>query len=436
METGYTGTAVVVPTRNRPDLAVRAVRSALSQPGAGLGVLVSDNSTDEGAARELARFCEGAGDARLRYVRPPEPLPMTAHWGWALGQASGLFPAASHVTYLTDRMVFKPGALGELARAAASYPGAVTSYMHDMVADDRAPVGVSLNEWSGRLLRVRSARLLELSSESFLSEALPRMLNCHVPRAVLSEVEARFGSVFSSISPDFSFCYRALAVTEEVLFYDKALLVHYAIQRSNGASTARGEKTPDHADFLKNLGGMKQNYAAPIPEVPTVLNAIVHEYCVVRDEARSPKFPAVDAPKYVSALAAGVEEFVDPQFRQRMREVLAERSRELLGGGGGDVPLLRKLLSPRRVARRLSAALRGGGGRAPGDEAAAAAPPEPAWSAPDFETFEAALEYACGSPRPRAGGPRQLEEILRGEAVPFDPEGAAPRDRARAGTHA
>lgn len=431
METGYTGTAVVVPTRNRSDLAVRAVRSALAQPAERVGVVVSDNSTDERESAALARFCVETNDSRLRYVKPPEPLPMTAHWGWALQQALSLFPEASHVTYLTDRMVFKPGALTELARLAVRYPSAVTTHMHDMVADDRVPVGVQQHEWSGRLLRVRSTRLLQLSSESFFSEALPRMLNCHVPRALLSEIEARFGSVFASISPDFSFCYRTLALVEEVLFYDKALLVHYAIQRSNGASTARGEKTPDHADFLKNLGQMKQNYAAPIPEVPTVLNAIIHEYCVVRDESRSPKFPAVDMPKYLRSLAEGVEEFVDPALRQRMREVLGARG----VGGEAQVPLLRKVLSPRRVVRKLSSELRGAASKvkrpAAGDEAAAAAA-GPATSYPEFETAEAALEYAVNCPRPRAAEPRSLEEVLQGEAVPFDPE-AAPFDSARAG---
>ncbi|HVF50650.1 MAG TPA: glycosyltransferase, partial [Pyrinomonadaceae bacterium] len=100
----YQGTVVVIPTRNRAGLAANAARSVLSRPDAGMRVLVSDNSTSEQEASELARLCGEIGDSRLRLVRPPEPLAMSAHWNWAMRQA--LEYDASHFTFLTDRMLF------------------------------------------------------------------------------------------------------------------------------------------------------------------------------------------------------------------------------------------------------------------------------------------------------------------------------------------
>src|SRR6476620_12635999 len=102
----YTGIVVVIPTRNRSAIAMNAVRSVLDQPVENLHALVSDNSTIEAEREALAAFCSSQNDERLRYVRPPKPLPMAEHWEWALDEALGS-SQASHVTYLTDRMMFR-----------------------------------------------------------------------------------------------------------------------------------------------------------------------------------------------------------------------------------------------------------------------------------------------------------------------------------------
>ena len=49
---GALGIVILVPTRNRADLAVRAVQSAVRQEGP-VTVVVSDNSTDAGQAAAL-----------------------------------------------------------------------------------------------------------------------------------------------------------------------------------------------------------------------------------------------------------------------------------------------------------------------------------------------------------------------------------------------
>ena len=64
---------------------------------------------------ELAGFCNTLADDRERYVRPPQPFAMPAHWEWAIQQALADYDA-SHVTYLTDRMMFRKGALREVRR--------------------------------------------------------------------------------------------------------------------------------------------------------------------------------------------------------------------------------------------------------------------------------------------------------------------------------
>lgn len=422
----YRSTVVVIPTRNRAELAANAIRSALAQDGRALaGVLVSDNSNDEAEAARLRAFCEALGDARVTYVRPPESLPMSPHWDWAAGRALELY-GASHVTFLTDRMILRGGALEKLASVAGLYPDKLVSYMHDRVADDETPVRLHQNAWSGKLYEAESARLLEAVSQSRPSEALPRLLNCHVPRGLLLTLRERHGSVCGSIAPDFSFCFRALAAEASVLFLDEALIFHYALDRSNGASFTRGEMTRDSADFMKGLRAGGHYFAAPIPGILTVHNAIIHEYCFASGEMGGAKFPPVDEARYLLAVESELGQMVNPEARRAVEEQLAERRRARGEAAprretpdvpeAPDVPVWRKLLSPARVWGRVSRTLAGRNGVADAAECEAAPP--------TFAEVGEMLEYARA-----VRGPKVAESTLVGllnlREVSLRSEGAA-----------
>jgi glycosyltransferase involved in cell wall biosynthesis len=320
----YTGLAVVIPTRNRAAIAMNAIRSVLDQPVENVAVLVSDNSTSETERETLAEFCAKQGDSRLRHVRPPEALSMPAHWDWAIQNALDLYPEASHFVYLTDRMMFRKGALGELTRLATLYPHKVISYNHDRIVDSVIPVRVEQYPASEKLLEVQTLQLSRLVSQPIFHPALPRMLNCIVPRPVLLRIHDRFGTVFSSISPDFNFCCRCVELENSILFYDKAPIFHYALNRSNGASATRGEMTADYADFTANLPvhDSMPNFATPIPQLKTVVNYALHEYCLFKQQTNSDKFFDLHMQKYFEANANELNEVVDPALKAEMRALL------------------------------------------------------------------------------------------------------------------
>jgi glycosyltransferase involved in cell wall biosynthesis len=341
----YHRTLIVIPTRNRSDLAKNAIRSVLDQIGSDVDVLVSDNSTTSNQLAELSQYCEQCADVRLRYITPPELLPMSSHWDWAMQQALSLYDC-SHVAFLTDRMMFRPGALGSLIEIVRAYPDKLLTYMHDHVNDFSLPVVLHQYTWTGNLYEVASQRLLELSAQSVMYDtSMPRMLNCLVPRTMLETLKDRFGNVFASIAPDWNFAYRSLEVVDSLLFYDKAALVHYGQNRSNGQSAHFGIINEAYAKFLADLGSVPVNFAAPFPEVVTVWNAIISEYCHVKDVTKSPKFPELDMDKYMQALAVGIDSIKDPQRQQNMRELLSERARcwqdenpRMTSPGNGDMP--------------------------------------------------------------------------------------------------
>jgi hypothetical protein len=383
------------------------VRSVLDQADSRVSVIISDNSTSPQDVAILEAFCDSARDDRLCRIRPPDPLPMAGHWQWAVQQA--LERDANHFTYLTDRMVFKPGSLKVAIEVVKRHPDRMLCYLHDKVNDYRPPFSVHQYEWTGKLFEVSSARLLALSAQSVMYDgSCPRMLNCVVPRAVLEAIRRRHGTVFSSIAPDWNFAYRTLELVDSVLYLHKALLVHYALKLSNGESAHRGIKSVAYADFLKDLP-VPMNVDAPFPEIVTVWNAIISEYCTVKKETGAAKLPELDMRKYIQALADGIGAIEDPAVR-------VEMERRLMRRGWIKPPPrspARTLPSPRSVVhtlRSLAASLR----------------------RQRFGSADAALDFAVRTTRPRNSSVPWEEELLQAVEIPVPDDvadGLRPRCR-------
>lgn len=359
--TSYEGMVVVVPTRNRAQLAMNAVRSVLEQAVEDVSVMISDNSTVESEREELARFCAELSESRVRYVRPPEPLAMPAHWDWAIEQALASY-SANHFIYLTDRMMLRNGALKEMVDIAALYPLQVISYNLDRICDDTMPIRIEQYPATEKLVEVETLRLSRLFAQGVFHPGLPRMLNCIVPRAVFDRLRERFGNVFTSIAPDFNFCVRCLDIEDSILFFDKSLLFHYALNRSLGASATRGEMTSDNADFTANLpvDNAIRNYATPIPSLITAVNAAFNEYLIHKQQTNSPRLFDVELQSYLAANALEVKEVRVPELRAEMMALLAAHGYEksALSSVKSVSPLRSKLRRARKgawlfLARRL-----------------------------------------------------------------------------------
>jgi Glycosyl transferase family 2 len=313
---------VIVPSRNRPEMAREAVESLLAQELAGVSIVVSDNSTDEHAREELAAACAALDG--VEYMQPPEDLAMTDHWNWAFGQLHERFPAPL-VTMLTDRMVMRPGALAGLLELAAAHPGRVVSYNHDAVDDTATPVRLRLEDRSGRVFELSVEHLLHRCSNMYFHPCIPRMMNCIVPLSVLDAVAARFGGLFASISPDHCFGFRCLEVVDTIVYYDACPLIHYGLARSNGATYARGVRSAAVEDFQRHLGAIQMNASAPVPGFHSITNAVVNEYCFVRDEPASRKLPALDMTRYLGVMARETSQLEDPGLREQMRSLLDQQ---------------------------------------------------------------------------------------------------------------
>lgn len=388
---------VVVPTRNRARIAKNAIRSVLDERLDGVQVMVSDNSTVDSERDELAGFCAALEHSRVRYVRPPESFAMPAHWEWAIETALSSYDA-SHFTYLTDRMMFKTGGLRELLEVVSRYRNKVVSYNQDRIVDHVRPIHVDHYPSTAKLWEVPTERLSWLVSQGAFHHGLPRMLNCIVPRAVFDRFKARFGNVFASIAPDFNFCFRCLDLEESVLFLDKSPMFHYALNRSNGASVSRGEMTADNADFTANLpvDNSIRNFATPIPQLNTAVNAVFNEYLIYKQEATSSRFFDIDFQKYLEINAVEIMEVSDPQLKAEMRGLLEKHGYRETSASAPDQTWLRRA---RSFVGRLKT--------------------PPASPVIEFTELNDAIDYVRNSSRSTPQSPDAVRELLHARELPI-----------------
>jgi hypothetical protein len=319
----FRGLVAIIPTRNRAELAIQALLSLLHQNcTTDFQVLVSDNSSNKLQSDKLSEFCKELADDRVTYVVPPEDMSMSLHWDWAIKKAIAQY-SKNHFFFLTDRMIFRKGALASLISLVKAHPKEVISFNHDRINDLENPVILELSPWSSSLIRIDSSKLLSLSSQMVFHPSLPRMLNCVVPRSALKHLEGRFGSIFTSVSPDFCFCYRLLGTRDHIYYYDKPIIVHYAMSRSNGACSSRGILSNDSADFRAHLPTSDNIIPwAPLPGLVTVGNAIINEYLFVRHELGTTSFPSINMTKYFIYLTKEISNFIDDRLRSEMLELL------------------------------------------------------------------------------------------------------------------
>lgn len=304
---------VAIPTRNRSDLAINSIRSVLNQLGDDFEVVVSDNSTEITEIESLRKFCEEINDHRLTYIKPEESLSMTKHWDWIV-KTILKEKHFSHITFLTDRMLFVPSTLTELRNILAKYPNEVISYYFNGVADYEGTPTLVEMPFTGKLFEIQAKFLIDLSAEITFTYSLPRMMNSVAPKSLITRILAQDASVFESISPDYYFAYNCLDLIEKLLFYDKPLLVSYAENRSNGNSAMRGVMSKTTTDFYQTIDS-PVTIKTPLPFMLTPTDAVLNEYFYVKEKSKSGKFSEINKRKYEVRTATDLISFKNSKLK-------------------------------------------------------------------------------------------------------------------------
>jgi len=299
---------ILIPTRNRLEL-LRFACESLTQGATQLkdesfAFWVSDNSTPE-IADEVRAFVETI--PAIRYLRPPNELSMTEHWNWAIEEVlRDKERNGDYLGILTDRFACLPGKLDSVARIVSDLRPDLLSFGYDTINDSQESIfKISRKKWSKRVTWISRDKIFEDFRKCHFKMELPRLLNCVVRVEKLDEIRQTAGQYMVSISPDFSFCMEYLAQNLGIYFLSDAVFFQHGLNRSNGfSSTIDTGKSKEHEDFMSFLP-KGNHWSAPVGDIHTLLNGVVHELEVARSRRGRPEdgqFPEIDIQAYGNAI--------------------------------------------------------------------------------------------------------------------------------------
>jgi glycosyltransferase involved in cell wall biosynthesis len=190
--------SVVIPTRERADTLRSALATCLAQDFDSFEVVVCDNHSSP-ATREVV---EAADSPRVRYIRAPRPLAMSANWELAVSHASG-----EYVLVVGDDDGLLPFALSRADRllretglAVLRWEWAFYNWPSHLFPNQRNGLEVPLG-WGFRTAAAAEV-IRAVVNEGAWHPALPMLYNSAVRRDILDALRRRAGRVFASVCPD------------------------------------------------------------------------------------------------------------------------------------------------------------------------------------------------------------------------------------------
>jgi hypothetical protein len=230
---------ILFPTRERADVLVHSLRTAVEQEYPNLEIIVCDNDSRDNTRTVVESFC----DKRIRYVNPGKRLSMSHNWEFGLSHVK-----SGWVTILGDDDAILPGALKRAAEIAA-----VTGLKsirsngctYHWPSQTHGPYGrLAINQKHGYEIRRTDMWLSKVMSGQANYAVLPMLYNGgFIHMSVIAEARSITGDFFKSMNPD---VYSAIAVSniiEEYVYCHEALAINGASHHSGGSSFFRSAET-------------------------------------------------------------------------------------------------------------------------------------------------------------------------------------------------
>jgi hypothetical protein len=268
---------ILIPTKDRPFLAIEAAKSVINQLDYGRRIFlsISDNSESSENAEIVKNFCF---ENSIDYLRPEVYLSMSNHWDWAMENIQ----KREYVFILTDRFILKNNIISSVLDYIRINNVDILSFANDNISVD-FNYFYSLNQFNGsdEYYKLSSIYLSQLASDGILKISLPRGLNSIISYKVFDILKQKKGFYFQSIAPDFNLAFSILAEKFDITYFDSALIVSRGSKFSNGGSFSKGKPNSAAKSFISD--NLKNGYSlTKVPYVFYSLNAILHEYEYVR----------------------------------------------------------------------------------------------------------------------------------------------------------
>jgi hypothetical protein len=268
--------SIVIPTRNRAEYALCAIRQVLSIDQTDMQLVVQDNSDDDSLRHMCAEYAE---DRRLIYNYSPGTLSFVDNFNEAVSLAKG-----EYVAVIGDDDGVNPEIL-DVARWArargvqAIKPGLQAVFFWPNVGLSftvtTGDTGVFVIEPIAGDVTVRPTgpqlkRLLNDGCQEYLGRDLVKLYHGMVRRDGLERVRETTGSYLGGLSPDIYGAVALSAVIDEVVCIDYPLTIPGVCRTSGSADSGTGRHIGELRDAPHFAGHSEYEWAAEVPEFYSV----------------------------------------------------------------------------------------------------------------------------------------------------------------------
>ncbi len=230
--------SILLPTRNRPALAQRAIESVIGQAFTNWELIVSDNG--DAPEHVAARFV----DSRIVKLAPPARLRMWENWQHALDSARG-----KYVLVITDKCVLAPRALENLYTEYPRFDLCTWRIRRPARLGRKLTTGRIASRDYNELAVWRQFERYDIDTDVF-----PHGANMAWRRELWP---AEAPELFTAANPDYLGGARLLARSKVLRHVDFPVTViprDAGVENSVGAAWQLGERTPAVLEFAKDIG--------------------------------------------------------------------------------------------------------------------------------------------------------------------------------------
>ena len=257
--------SVVLPTRDRPELAQRVVAHTLRQGFGDYELVVIDNGSDD----RLGNLRDHFSDARIRMVRTGG-LSMHDNWQRGFDEAHGRY-----VMMIEDKMFLVANALEACQRLLSSGDVVLLTWTNATCRGEDCETLRKVDAITTE--KIPSSEFLAYGAHSMIDyyqKKAPRALNMVMEREFALSVQSKVGRLFRPMAPDYSSGALLLAFCSEFTHCHQTLSRPLRGGPSTGAAV--GRRTPEAETFLDSLGMTREELFSTVPlRIPFFSNLIV-----------------------------------------------------------------------------------------------------------------------------------------------------------------
>lgn len=271
--------SVIIPTRERADTLLFAIRTALDQDSDDYEVIVSDNFSRDNTKEVVQSF----NDPRLVYVNSGRRLSMCDNYEFALEHARG-----EYVIFIGDDDAIMPGAIDKLQATIKSKPSLVYCWRTPLytwpkngqkafvyyLSPDTPPFEVGLKKLARRFV-----------VEMRVGEGLTSVYHGAVAKCILNIIRKQTGRVFHSTQPDVFTQFAIPAFSDTAINVGYNVTVHGRSPKSNSAVAYDKDSRVNTEKMIQEYGDYKI-HPSLFPGIDPLANVIPDAVLVAMD-----KFP-------------------------------------------------------------------------------------------------------------------------------------------------